>query len=341
MATKEMFWLTGHTQAGTTLLQKLFDAHPECATYPAEPYFYRLFPKEQFGSPGDLKRRFLFNMRNGLHPSEKFANGADRTAWLERKNLFLTYETASRELSRKPFYEPRGLNEAFFRSYYFNLHEEIHAIPGIAPKQYVEATFTAFRAASAEAMPKFRLGPHNTFKHPCRRLFPDSFDWFFRHWPDGKVVFLARDPFARIWSHIAQKNKRSGHVVRYSNNRKAFVEIAKAFTQDYVATASLEKSQRILKINYEDLVTRPEATLRCICSFLKIDFNASLLRPTSMGLEDRVSTNRTGSREINAKSLHKWKSNLSRTERAIIHSCMLRARARKLYRPAKYRINAI
>lgn len=232
-----------------------------------------------------------------------------------------------------------GLNELFFRSYYFSLHDEIQAIPGIAPKQYVEAAFAAFRAASAEAMPHFKLGAHNTFKHPCRRLFSDSFDWFFDHWPDGKVVFLTRNPFARIWSHIDQRNKRSGHIVGWSKDRKAFREIAKTFTQDYVATAALEQGKRILKVNYEDLVTRPEATLRHICRFLGIDFCGSLLQPTRMGFEDGTSTNRTGSKEINANSLHKWRSNLSRTERAIIHKCMLRTRFRKIYRPAKYRIN--
>ncbi len=188
-------------------------------------------------------------------------------------------------------------------------------------------------------MPHFKLGPHNTFKHPCKRLFSDSFDWFFDHWPDGKVVFLTRDPFARIWSHIDQRNKRSGHSVGWSKDRKAFREIAKTFTQDYVATAALEHSKRILKVNYEDLVTKPEATLRRICRYLKIDFSTSLLQPTRMGLEDGTRTNRTGSNEINANSLDKWKSNLTRTERTIININIVRARARKIYRPAKYRID--
>lgn len=334
-----MFWLTGHTQAGTTLLQKLFDAHPDCATYPVEPFFYRLFPKENFSSPGELKRLFLFGTRNGLHLSEKFAKGCNPDAWLARENLFLAYEAASRKRSLHGDMKPGGLNELFFRSYYFRLHDEIHAIPGIDPKRYVDAVFTAFRAASAEAMPQFRLGPHNTFKQPCRRLFSDSFDWFFDHWPDGKIVFLTRNPFARIWSHIDQERKRNGHTIDWSKDRKAFCEIAKTFTQDYVATASLKQTQRILKVNYEDLVTKPDTTLRHICRFLRIDFSASLLQPTRMGFEDGKSTNRTGSVEINTKSLHKWKTALSRTERAFIHKCMLRTHMRKIYRPEKYRIN--
>ena len=339
METKEMFWLTGHTQAGTTLLQKLFDAHPECATYPVEPFFYKLFPKEQFSSPNDLKRRFLFNTRNRLHLSEKFANGCNPDAWLERENLLLTFEASSRKRSRLEDTKRRGLCEAFFRSYFFKLYDEIHAIPGIAPKQYVEAAFAAFRAASAETMPQLRLGTHNTFKHPCRRLFSDSFDWFFDHWPDGKVVFLTRNPFARIWSHIDQKKNRNGHIIGWSKNRKAFCEIAKTFTQDYITTASLEQSKRILKVNYEDLVASPEAELQRICSFLGINFSTSLLQPTRLGIDDGTSTNRTGSKEINSNSVHKWKSNLSRTEQAIIHKYMLRSRIRKIYRPAKYRIN--
>ncbi len=92
MTTRGMFWLSGHTQAGTTLLQKLFDGHPDCATYPVEPFFYRLFPKEQFSSAGELKRKFLFKTRNGLHLSKEFAIGCDPDAWLARENLFLTYE---------------------------------------------------------------------------------------------------------------------------------------------------------------------------------------------------------------------------------------------------------
>lgn len=336
-----MFWLTGHTQAGTTLLQKLFDAHPDCATYPVEPFFYRLFPKEQFASPDDLKRKFLFNTRNVLHLSEKCAGGCDRDAWLQQKNPLLTFEAAPHKCKREASTEPGGLDEVFFSSYHRNLRDEIHAIAGIAPEQFVEAAFAAFRAATAEAMPQFQLGPHNTFKHPCGRLRPDTFNWFFENWPDGKAVFLTRNPFARIWSHIEHTRKKYGTQMRLSDDSDAFNSVAKAFTQDYVATASLEQSKSIITVNYEDLVTRPEATLRHICSFLRIDFNPSLLRPTRMGLEDGISTNRTGSRQINANSLNKWKSNLSGRERAIIHKCMLRARVRKIYRPAKYRINVL
>ncbi|WP_306142810.1 sulfotransferase [Roseibium sp. MMSF_3412] len=339
MATKEMFWLTGHTQAGTTLLQKLFDAHPDCATYPVEPYFYRLFPKEQFACPDDLKRKFLFHLSNRMHLSERFAIGGNREAWLEKENLFLAYETASRSRCRKGSTKRGGLDEVFHKSYYFNLHNEIHAIPGIAPRKYVEAAFAAFRAASAEAMPQFRLGPHDTFKHPCGRLRPDTFDWFFDNWPEGKAVFLTRNPFARIWSHMEHARKKKGACLRHSEDANAFNSVAKTYATDYVAAASLEQSRSVLKVNYEDLVTKPEATLRHICGFLGIDFSASLLKPTRLGCDDDVSTNRTGAKGINTNSLHRWKSNLSRKEQAIIHACVLRARARKIYRPAKYRIN--
>lgn len=338
MQGKEMFWLTGHTQAGTTLLQKLFDGHPDCATYPVETYFYRLFPKEQFATADELKNTFLFRSGNALHLTPEFAGPDDPSCNPSGETLLRAFETAAKCQKIGSLQASGFRDEAFFRCYYARLHDEISAVAGIDPKQYVEAAFTAFRAAVAASRPGFVLGPHNTFKHPCGRVRPDTFDWFFDNWPDGKAVFLTRNPFARVWSYIEQKKTQSTFV-RRSDDRQAFHGIAKAFTRDYVAAEMLGSSKKILKVHYEDLVTRPETTLRRICTFLGIDFSEVLLQPSGLGFADHVSTNRTGSRKINANSLQKWKTNLSNTEKTIIRSQLLRARARKIYRPERYRIN--
>ena len=79
-------------------------------------------------------------------------------------------------------------------------------------------------------------------------------------------------------------------------------------------------SDRILIVDYKELVMYPQTVLRNICdfSFLDIRFDYILLKPTCLGQEIKVNTATVDKKKIYKNALYKWKKNLSIKEKIIL-----------------------
>jgi hypothetical protein len=94
-----------------------------------------------------------------------------------------------------------------------------------------------------------------------------SFMWsrIARCWPDARFLFLLRNPAAICdsWGRARPRQSREellGRVGKY--------------------TAAVQEARRILPghtIRYEDLVADPEAQMRRVCEFLRIEFEPSMI----------------------------------------------------------------
>lgn len=201
----------------------------------------------------------------------------------------------------------------------------------------MDAAFKALQAAVAATVPELAFGPHMVFKQPVGQLRHGALDWFFESWPEGKVVFMTRNPYARIWSHMRHEADMGRSTVRWSTDRAGFLKVVRSYAQDHVLSRTLPRTDKILKVKYEDLATRPEDIMKRVCGFLGIGFHACCLEPSVFGHASSPSTNRTGKNTINASSLHKWKDNLTAVEKAVIAYHIARASARGIYRPNSVR----
>jgi len=331
-----MFWLSGHTHSGTTLLQTLLDGHPECLVYPVEPYFYASFSRDADSSPVQVNLNFLFKAHNQLHCSWESAGfkpriTQDETFDFEQISGFLQEAAKTKKIIRSNL--EHFDHATFFQVYYSKLLEEMNKNPGGDRKFNVDAAFLALQAAVTATVPELKFGSHMTFKQPLGQLRPGMTNWFFKNWPDGKIVFLRRNPYARIWSHIRHETDFDRPSVRWSSDKNAFLKLVKWYARDYVQSLALPDNDKILKIRYEVLATQPEATMKRVCGFLGIEYSENCLKSSVFGFDSNPSTNRTGKNAINASSLHRWKENLTATEKAVIGYHISRAYARRIYRP--------
>lgn len=334
-----MIWLSGHTHSGTTLLQTLLDGHPECLVYPVEPYFQVSFTRDAEVSPSRAHHNFLFKLRNQLHCGPEAirfgmkleeANPFD----FDRVSRFLQKIAREKKISKINW--EQFDHSKFFDVYYSRLLGQMQQNPEGNRKFNVNAAFDALRAAVAATLPELVFGSRMVFKQPVGRLRPGVSDWFFEAWPGGKMVFLVRNPYARVWSHIRQEVALGRSNVRLATDSTQFKKIAKWYAQDHAQSLALPENSNILKIKYEDLATKPEEIMNQVCEFVEIEYSQNCLTSSVFGHEINPTTNRTGKSTINAGSLHKWKSNLTRMEKTVIGYYIARARARRIYRPQNF-----
>lgn len=339
-----MIWLTGHTHSGTTMLMSMLDGHPDCLVYPTEPFFYALCNRYKFSSNAQMRQFFLFNSRNSLHCRDEQLEFETTSSDDQDLNFDALSEALQALALHKKIPELSQIDfphETFFSAYFARLVGDLESIVAPDPKQYPQAAFSALRAAVTATRPEMETGPHLAFKDPLGQFRPGMLDWFLNTWPDGKVVFLRRDTHARVWSHIQHDVRHGRPNVRLSTDRSAFTGVCKSYARDRIYSSLLPDNDRILKIDYEALVTNPRKTMAHVCDFLGIAFDECVTRSTCLGIDAKPRTNRTGSNKINTNSLLKWKGNLTKAEQLIIKYYLLRASSRKLYGKKSYSAQAV
>lgn len=326
-----MFWLTGHTHSGTTLLLSLIDGHQDCLVYPVEPFFHSLHYKHATCSRADLIKNFLMKSRNAVHRGPERCLMDHLAGDDGELDLDAVADVMQQLAAHKTFPGPvpPGLSsEAFYSAYFASLIADLKKMNTASGKFLVEASFAALQAGLQSGYPELRSGANLCFKDPIGQFRPGALDWFLNAWPEGKIVFLRREIHARVWSHITHDLRKGRPNVRLSLDQRAFRGLCKSYARDRVYSELLPESDRILKIDYETLVTCPRETMKLVCDFLGIAFTESVTRTTFLGCDASPSTNRTGSSTVSTASLHKWKSNLTRPEQLWISYYLARAAAK-------------
>ena len=216
---------------------------------------------------------------------------------------------------------------AFLRAYVSALLDHLSEIDEINPKRVVDATFAALRVAVTETRPDLPHGSVLAFKQPHSTLKLDRLDWFLASWPEGKVIFMRRNPFGRLWSVI--KYEEPERDLRLSANPRRFLQACLRVARDHRLAKSLESNERVLVVWYEALVLRTRYEVDRICSFLGIEPSGSMLTPTKLGVPATVVTNRSDAKAgIGQDSANKWKHHLQAGEKLVMSLVLAMVMAR-------------
>lgn len=101
---------------------------------------------------------------------------------------------------------------------------------------------------------------------------------------NGKVIYIHRDPFDAIGSTIYRTSQLLGRKFidcatrEIWRNRELVQEML--VRKEHVLCLQNKYPERILSIDFYDLIMNTESTMRAVCNFLNIKFNSVLLKAT-------------------------------------------------------------
>jgi hypothetical protein len=242
-------------RSGGTLLNQLFDGHPECHV---DPYEVKIgHPKKHDWPPLDLD-----------HPETWFATLS--YPWVAER-LRRTERTRRPEVGRSVFpflFLPR-LQKAIFDAC-------VAAGRPASERAVLDCYFTSYFNAW--------LDNHNLYPGPKKvvtgftpRLAMEraNVERFFAAYPDGTLISIVRDP--RAWYVSASKHPVGdyAHVERALDLWRRSAEAALEASERY--------GERVVLLTYEQLVLDTEATMELLAERLGITMSPALLEPTFNG----------------------------------------------------------
>jgi hypothetical protein len=243
-------------RSGGTLLNRLFDGHPECHANPRELWIgKRRWPPIASTPPERwfetlFEPRSLNDLRNGFHNVR-----SDPDVFPFLFPVRLQRELFDRCVAASSPTSDRDVLDCYFTSY-FNAWLDNHNLYP-QPKKAV----TGF-------VPLFAMKP-------------ESVGRYFSAYPDGTLISVVRDPLG--WFNSARKLKG-----RYREVDRAIRIWRKS------ATAALDARERfgdrVLILTYENLVLDTEATMTTISGRLGLTMHHSLLQPTFNGFPIRANS---------------------------------------------------
>lgn len=164
------------------------------------------------------------------------------------------------------------------------------------------ATIYAASAAAHGARPDGLLGD----KNPHYALFlPELMELF----PSARFVHLVRD---------YRDNVRSYRGVPFDLSSPAALAFRWRRYNQAVLAAAEGQEQRFHRLRFEDLVAFPEASLRGVCDFLEVPFEAATLVPHAPRQEESLDWHRHLGRPLDASLTGRWREELSRDEVALL-----------------------
>jgi hypothetical protein len=252
-------------RSGGTLLNQLFDGHPECHTHPHELYIG--YPKKFFWPDLDVKSKpdALFN-KLFERPTLRFFQGGykkhPRVVHYDDPDIFpfLLLPNLQREIFRtcvisRKINCQRDILNCYMTSY-FNAWIDYQGL--YESKKYVVAFV------------------------PRVNMYEDSLERFFADYPDGKLVSMIRDP--KSW--YASAHRKRAHD--YLSPQEA-IPLWKAS-----ATAMLTSKQRygdkVYLMSFEKLLRDTSGCIRALAAFLGLAFDDILLTPTFQRMQIRANT---------------------------------------------------
>ena len=149
-------------------------------------------------------------------------------------------------------------------------------------------------------------------------------------YPKSKFIVLCRDPRDNVLIKLKRAKKK--------NKRQSIIHFAKAWNYEYgTINKKISKlaKDRYIRVKYEDLVTKPEETLKIISEFLNIQYTNEMLN-YDQNVKEIVSTNNLYigdtikhnlslfheglTQKVNTDKVGIWKKELSIKENNIIWS---------------------
>ncbi|HTZ77120.1 MAG TPA: sulfotransferase [Stellaceae bacterium] len=105
------------------------------------------------------------------------------------------------------------------------------------------------------------------------------FDFVRRHFPNARFVHVIRDGR----DVAASLRRQSWMKLRERSGAEALARCGAYWAERIIAGRRSRSDPRYIEIRYEDLISRPEATLRRLLSFLRLEWSDRLLRAEAGG----------------------------------------------------------
>ena len=143
-------------------------------------------------------------------------------------------------------------------------------------------------------------------------------DILLKMFPDARFIHMIRDPRAGV-SSMMKTTFFPQDIAFNAMSRRKFMRSGRQILETSVPAA-----QRLL-LRYEDIVTRPDTTVRAICNFIGERFEPAMLsfyKDSSkyMKAEASSSFNKAATKPISAEMLDKWKKNLAMKDVAMVEA---------------------
>ncbi len=242
-------------RSGGTLLSQLFDAHPQLAAYPHE--FRQPFSRFDHWPPLDPARgadynfRLLFDLNFPRFVRRGFTKG-DRNPVRHSFLLIsrIEYAVFKSLWESDPPRSARDVMDHFITAFF---NGWLNYQGDLSRKRWV----TAFAPRLA----------HNE----------DSIRAFFDCYPDGRLIQILRSP--DTWFPSAKEHGQSG----FANKSSELILSKWCASAESMRRNRQLFGDRVILLNFEDLVGRTEETMRGLCRLLGFDFDPILLQPTFNG----------------------------------------------------------
>ena len=289
-------FICGYPKSGTTLLLALLDSHPDLLVFPEETKFFR-------NIVGHPKRR---NPEYVLEHTGARAFGYDEVRWASGY---------------------RDYSAIDFKAYKRCLNQRWAGCVKDEPS-LLESIIRCFGQVTGQ--------PHKPYWIEKTPLNENYLEKAVKWWPDLRAIYIIRDPRDNYCSYkkTRQKRRQALEVQAYEEEKenrspdlaKQKPSIPRLLVPDEFIAYWFESlnhwerfaarhADNMLLIRYEDLVESPRQVMESVCSFLQINWDEVLMRPTRSGVFwSGNSMHGTEFKGISTASVGKYKEVLSERE---------------------------
>ncbi len=236
-------FIAGPAKSGTTLLTSLLDGHPELLVLPEETAYFPTVLTKY----GQASRRAQFD--------------------------YLTRQSLANVLFGGPCKWGRRDYSHFATGELLTAFEQAAFAPANAGRDLLVLLLESYARVLGRSLDSVRYWVEKT---PANR---DHLDAIFTRFPLSKVLLTIRDPRALLASQIQLEQTRK--LRRFS----IYLAIKHWRTAARLALRQTggEASERLLVVEFQGLLTAPDAWMRRVCAFLGIAYRSDLLQPTKIG----------------------------------------------------------
>lgn len=276
-------FILGCTKSGTSLIRNLFDGHSALFAVPAESHFF-----QQTGS-------WVYYFFNRSHPKnltydEKKQRLVDWIDFSNRKSNSVgdgftagkwNVELFKEAIFSKSVHSLKELSDLYIESMYFAL----------CNKPYPDLRFLEKSVENAE----FAL------------------EWL-QLYPNAKFIHILRNPYSNLVAI-----RKFLYAPRFPFLNRALLSMYNSYYFLYKNVKLIDPSQYKV-ILYEDLLQKPEEIMKDLASFVEINFEEILLKPTVLGESwSGNSTSKVSFSGISKNNLDKWKKDITKYEITVVN----------------------
>ena len=287
--------ITQIQRSGGTLLSQLFDNHKQIYAYPNELTIWK--PKWEFKT---LEKKFS-----------------------KLDNNYINYFALNSEYKKE---SKSKWNKSY--KFYFDLmaQKKIYSqniLKNSSQRSILNAYFTSFFSSWINYRNILNNKKYITAFIPRVNTSSQSLKYFFKNYPDGKIITIVRDPLD--WLASAKNHNPTS----YSD----FSYALNLWKKSTNASMRLIKKNQAIGITFFDLVKNTKKTMNYICKVIKIPIEDTIYVPTFNG-EPILSDSSFKSVEgvIDKKTLNRKKNSFSKLEKKELKKLFtLQLECKKLY----------